>query len=246
MTLVVITGAAGHVGANLVRALLAHGHRVRTLVHRDQRALEGLDVEITTGDLCDQESLLRAFKDAELVYHAAAYISLLGDEWPRLEAVNIFGTRNVVGACLQCGVQRLVHWVDVRDVADGALQAAVRAPSGERYILSGHWASLSDLAELAEEIVGLRVPRFVFPLWLARLGAPFAAALGQLTGGRPLYTPAALKPLSGNYRISHERATRDLDYHPRPLGETMVDTWQWFENHRALWPLSGEPGLEMT
>jgi dihydroflavonol-4-reductase len=131
-------------------------------------------------------------------------------------------------------------WADVRDVAYGALQAAVCAPSGERYILSGHWASLSDLADLAEEIVGLRPPRLVFPMWLARIGAPFALALGRLNGGRPLFTPAALKPLGGNYCISHERATQDLGYHPRPLKETMVDTWNWFENDRAPRPFSGD------
>ena len=40
----VVTGASGHIGANLVRRLLADGHRVRAVVHRDRRGLEGLDV----------------------------------------------------------------------------------------------------------------------------------------------------------------------------------------------------------
>ena len=39
---VVVTGASGHVGGDLVRALLAQGRRVRTLIHRDRRALEDL------------------------------------------------------------------------------------------------------------------------------------------------------------------------------------------------------------
>jgi dihydroflavonol-4-reductase len=38
-------------------------------------------------------------------------------------------------------------WVDVRDVVQGALRAAAQAPSGARYILGGHWASLRDLAK---------------------------------------------------------------------------------------------------
>jgi dihydroflavonol-4-reductase len=332
MASVVVTGAAGHVGANLVRALLARDHRVRALVHHDQRALEGLDVEITRGDLADLDSLLRACTGAELVYHAACYISLLGGEQPRLEAVNVLGTRNVVEACLQCGVQRLVHfssietllgapsgslvdesrtaglsrhhtpytqskvagerevlqglsrgldavtlypsaiigphdyrlgfpnagllailngelralvqggfdWVDVRDLVAGALLAASRAAPGGRYILSGHWASLSELAEMAQEISGVRPPRLVVPMWLARVGAPLAMALGRLNGGRPLYTPAALKPLRGNHRISHERATRELGYCPRPLKETLADTWNWFETDRALSLLAGD------
>jgi dihydroflavonol-4-reductase len=60
-------------------------------------------------------------------------------------------------------------WVHVRDVIEGALQAAARAPAGGRYILSGHWASLHDLAHLAEEICGFRVPPFTAPLWLAAI-----------------------------------------------------------------------------
>jgi dihydroflavonol-4-reductase len=120
-------------------------------------------------------------------------------------------------------------WVDVRDVVEGTLQAAVRAPTGGRYLLSGHWASLHDLAKLAREINGVRVPRFVLPMWLARIGAPFVTAVSRLAGKRPLYTTAALRPLRGNRRFSHARATRDLGYHSRPLRETVVDTLQWFE-----------------
>ncbi len=98
---IVVTGAAGHVGGNLVRALLARGRPMRALVHRDRRALDGLGVETIAGDVCDLASLLRAFEGAEVVYHVAAHISLSMGDWPRLEAVNVTGTRNVVEACLR-------------------------------------------------------------------------------------------------------------------------------------------------
>jgi dihydroflavonol-4-reductase len=341
MAAVIVTGAAGHVGANLVRALLAQGARVCALVHHDRRALEGLDVDIVTGDVRDLDSLLHAFAGAELVYHTAGYISISMDEWPMLEAVNIHGTRNVVEACLQCGVQRLVHfssietllgepsnepvdesrlahesrrhtpyaqskaageaevrrglarglnaiilypsailgphdyrlgfanqgllaisngklwalvdggfdWVDVRDVVDGALQAAARAPSGARYILSGHWASLRTLAELAREIGGAQVPRLVFPMWMARIGAPISVAISRLTGRRPLYTTASLRPLDGHHHVSHQQATRDLDYCPRPLKGTVIETLQWFQLNGPTTsspdkPLKGDSGPE--
>jgi dihydroflavonol-4-reductase len=339
MAVVVITGAAGHLGATLVRALRARGQEVRALVHRDRRALEGLDVEIARGSLSDVDSLRRAFAGADLVYHTAAYISIQSDEQQKLLEVNVRGARNVVEACLSSGVCRLVHvssiealegeprsmpvdesrplvqsgafgggtvgpvargnsspyarskaagerevrqgiergldavilyptaivgpfdyrqgfpnsgllaicegrfwalieggfnWVDVRDVAEGALRAAEQAPAGARYILSGHWASLHDLAELAREIAGAPVPRLVFPLWLGRIGAPFVSAASRLVGRQPLYTPEALRPLDGNRYFSHERATRELGYQPRPLRETMVDTLQWFECGDAL------------
>ena len=343
MAVVVVTGAAGHLGATLVRALCAREQEVRALVHRDRRALDGLDIEIVSGDVADEASLHRAFAGAELVYHTAAYISILSDEQQRLQKVNVRGARNVIEACLSCGVRRLVHissievlegepfdtpvdesrplirsgtfsqedaggmlrpadcessspyahskaagerlvragmargldavilyptaivgphdyrqgfpnaglraicegrlwalveggfnWVDVRDVAEGALRAGERAPAGAKYILSGHWASLHDLAELARKITGARVPYLVFPLWAARIGAPFVAAASRLAGRRPLYTYEALRPLDGNRYISHERATRELGYQPRALRETVVDTLQWFEGRGLL------------
>jgi dihydroflavonol-4-reductase len=323
MPIIAVTGAAGHVGANLVRGLIAQGHTVRALVHRDQRALKGLDVELVHADIAEVSTLLSALDGVDIVYHAAAYVSISMGDWPQLQAVNVFGTRNIVEASLQCGVQRLVHfnsveallgrpdgkpidesrplvdssgtapyarskaagerevrlgqargldavilypsaiigpydyrlgfpnagllavatgrlwalvdggfdWVDVRDIVWGALRAGEFAPAGSRYVLSGTWASLHDLADLAAEIKGTRVPRLVFPLWLARIGAPFAAALGRLSNRRPLYTRAALKPLSGNYHMSHARATRELGYRPRPLRDTVFETLQWFESN---------------
>lgn len=322
MSITVVTGAAGHVGTNLVRALLARGQHVRALVHHHRQALEGLDVEIVSADITDLDSLRGAFAGAGSVYHTAGYVSISTHEWRRLEAVNLLGTRNVVDACLQCGVQRLVHfssletllgqpaaglidescplsparcyppyarskaagerevrralaqgldavilypsailgphdfrlgfpnagllglgngrlwalvdggfdWVDVRDVVSGALAAMERAPAGGRYILSGHWASLRDLADLVGLNTGDSKSRPIFPMWLARVGAPFSVAWSRLTGNRPLYTSAALKPLRVANRISHARATRELGYQPRPLDETVRETLQWFQD----------------
>jgi dihydroflavonol-4-reductase len=115
---VVVTGASGHVGANLVRVLLARGERVRALVHRDRRALDGLDVELVGGDICDPESLLPALRGADIVYHTAGQVSILPSEWDALEAVNVCGVRNVVDACLHGGVRRLVHFSSIEAFSD--------------------------------------------------------------------------------------------------------------------------------
>jgi len=121
----VVTGASGHVGGNLLRALLEAGRPVRALVHQDRRALEGLDLEVVTGDVRDQETLRRAFAGAEVVYHTAAYISILGDEWPLLQEINVLGTRNVVQACLACGVRRLVHFSSIHALEQEPLDVPV-------------------------------------------------------------------------------------------------------------------------
>ncbi len=105
----VVTGASGHLGANLVRHLLAVGRPVRVLAYGDLRSLAGLPVERAAGDVLDEPSLTRAFQGAEVVYHLAACISILGAQRGRVEAVNVGGTRHVVRACQAAGVRRLVH-----------------------------------------------------------------------------------------------------------------------------------------
>ncbi|MGI5865328.1 MAG: NAD-dependent epimerase/dehydratase family protein [Myxococcales bacterium] len=109
---VAITGGSGHVGGNLARALIAEGHEVRALAREDRRALDGLDVTIVAGDVLEPDSLARAFEGAEVVYHAAARISLKRDD-PVAERINVEGTRNIVEACLAAGVRRLVHFSSI-------------------------------------------------------------------------------------------------------------------------------------
>jgi dihydroflavonol-4-reductase len=120
MTTVVVTGATGHIGNNLVRALLqrsgeGEGIRLRALVHNDDtRSLKGLDgIEFVRGDVRDLSSLQSAFSGADVVYHLAALISISDDEDRLVEEVNVGGTRNVVTACQRAGVRRLVHFSSV-------------------------------------------------------------------------------------------------------------------------------------
>ena len=129
-------------------------------------------------------------------------------------------------------IPALVHggydWVDVRDVVAGAMQAERLAPSGGRYILSGHWHTLKEVAHLTAEISGHPAPRFTVPAWLAELAQPAMAKLSQLNGSQPLYTRAMLKALRSNRQISHANATRELGYAPRPFELTLKDTLDWF------------------
>ena len=108
-----ITGATGHVGVNLARALLAHGHHVRALVRSDVHGLEGLDVERVPGDVRDAASLSKAFRGVEVVFHVAARISIIGADRRQVAEANIDGTRNVIAACRETGVRRLVHFSSI-------------------------------------------------------------------------------------------------------------------------------------
>jgi dihydroflavonol-4-reductase len=104
-----VTGASGHIGANLVRALLAQKRKVRCLVRSDPRAQEGLPVETVEGEIFDQEAMARLLEGAGTLFHLAGRISIVGAEGGLVERTNVHGVRGVVQACLAAGVHRLVH-----------------------------------------------------------------------------------------------------------------------------------------
>lgn len=118
---VLVTGASGHLGANLVRHLIGRGAEVRALQHHAHQALEGLDIEICKGDITDSASIKPAFRNIDAVFHLAASISIHSNDYEQLERINVAGTRNVVNHCLDAGVSRLVHFSSIHATGTGAL-----------------------------------------------------------------------------------------------------------------------------
>ena len=106
-----VTGGTGFVGAHVVRALLARGRSVRCLVRASSRRtnLEGLPVEIITGDVTDPASLSAAMAGIETVYHCAADYRLYAADPRALHAANVGGTENVMRAASEAGVKKVVH-----------------------------------------------------------------------------------------------------------------------------------------
>lgn len=106
-----VTGATGHLGANLVRALIEQGADVRVFVlpGSDQRPIEGLDLEVVEGDLRNADSVNAAVNGCARVYHLAAFVSIRSGDRPQLYDVNVLGTRRLMQACRKAGVQKVVH-----------------------------------------------------------------------------------------------------------------------------------------
>jgi dihydroflavonol-4-reductase len=108
----VVTGATGLLGNVLVRTLVAQGAgRVRCLARptSDVAPLAGLDTEIVHGDIGDPASLAAAFSGADTVFHLAGMVSITRGGLPRLREINVEGTQNVLAACRQAGVRRLMY-----------------------------------------------------------------------------------------------------------------------------------------
>jgi dihydroflavonol-4-reductase len=126
-------------------------------------------------------------------------------------------------------------WVDVRDVVSSTLTAIEKGRKGERYLLSGHWRTLEQISKLVSDIIDLRPQRFTCPNWLARLGLPFINLYCSVYDKDPLYTRDSLYTLRTSHRnISHEKATKELGFRPRPFEETLKDTLDWFQNQGFL------------
>ncbi len=106
-----VTGASGFIGSHVVRLLLERGDRVRILVRSSSRKsnIEGLGCEVITGDLKDAKSLLRCVQGCKRVYHVAADYRLWSKTPQEIYDNNVGGTRNLLSACCEAGVERVVY-----------------------------------------------------------------------------------------------------------------------------------------
>jgi dihydroflavonol-4-reductase len=106
-----VTGANGFVGSSIVRALLGDGAEVKALIRQnsDIRNLEGLDVEKCYGDVRDGESVKKALKGCDTLFHTAAIYSFWLPDSKDFYDVNVEGTKTVLGAALELGVEKCVY-----------------------------------------------------------------------------------------------------------------------------------------
>lgn len=109
--MILVTGAAGHLGNVLVGELVSRGEDVRALLLQgeDRTPLTDLPIEQIEADILDYPALDVAFQGIDTVYHLAGIISILPGQHPVLRMVNVLGTRNVIHAALEHGVRRMIY-----------------------------------------------------------------------------------------------------------------------------------------
>ena len=117
--LCLVTGATGFVGAAVARALVRSGQKVRVLARPrgDRRNLERLSVEIAEGSLEDPKSLRQAVAGCRYLFHVAADYRLWVPDPAAMHRVNVAGTRELMLAAQEAGVERIVYTSSVAVLA---------------------------------------------------------------------------------------------------------------------------------
>lgn len=180
--MVLVTGAAGHLGAALVRELLDHGERVRAFVlpQDDVSVLNGMPIDVMTGNVLDRQALRTACAGVDTVYHLAGVISILPGRNPTMRRVNVVGTANVARQARESGVRRMVYV--------SSIHALARPPRGtpitedvpfDPHNAAGEYdqtkaeASLAVLAEVARGLDAVIIcPTGIIGPYYSRGGSP--------------------------------------------------------------------------
>lgn len=212
---ILVTGAGGFIGSQLVESLLAEGAHVRAFVRYTSRGDAGFlnllppeladRLEIVSGDLRDPRAVSESVRDCDLVYHLGALISIPYSYRHPVEVaeVNFMGTLNVLMACREHGTARLVH-TSTSEVYGTAL----RAPIDEGHPLQGqspYSASKIGADKLAESFFCT----YNLPVVTVR---PFNT-FGPRQSARAVIPAIITQALTGrSIRLGNLDTTRDFTY----------------------------------
>jgi len=111
MKKILVTGADGLLGSNLVRELLNRKYRVRAFVQSERcvNTLDDLPIERFDGDLLNKNSVSHAIKGCNYIIHAAASTSVWPSRNRQVWEVNVQGTRNVSSCALKANIERMIY-----------------------------------------------------------------------------------------------------------------------------------------
>jgi dihydroflavonol-4-reductase len=169
-----VTGASGFIGGAVVRALAAAGVDIRVTARpgNDLRHLGGLAIERVEADLRDKDSLLRALQGCRHLYHVAAHYALWAKDPSIFYDVNVAGTRTLLEAAREAGIERTVYCSTIGAIglpAGGGLGTETTPVSVNQ--MAGHYKRSKYLAE--QEV--LKLAREGLPVVIVNPSAPVGA-----------------------------------------------------------------------
>jgi dihydroflavonol-4-reductase len=117
-----VTGATGFIGFHVARTLKEKSFEVRALVREGSSTsdLEALDIELVKGDIRDFDSVCRALKGCQHLYHLAADYRLWVPDPKTMYEINVQGTKNVMRASLKMDIEKVVYTSSVGTLAESS------------------------------------------------------------------------------------------------------------------------------
>jgi len=234
-----LTGGTGFVGAAVLRCLMEAGHNVRALVRPNSNRLNlsGINCEIATGDLTEPESLRRAVRGCEAVFHVAADYRIWVPDRAKMNRVNVQGTVDLIRAAAEAGVSRIVYTSSVATLRlnDNGLPANEESHAELSDIIGAYKQSKF----LAEQEVKRLVADTGIPVIVVKPTAPFGPGdvkptptgrlvLEAVSGRMPAYVNTGLNVV----HVDDVAAGHLLAYEKGIVGETYIlggenRTLQW-------------------
>jgi 2-alkyl-3-oxoalkanoate reductase len=143
---VLVTGGGGFLGGAIVKQLVERGESVISFSRRFYPELAAMEVEQIQGDISDATAVEQACREVDLVFHVAAKPGIWGD-YITYYRTNVIGTQNVIIACKQHNVSRLVYTSSPSVVFDGTDMEGVdeSVPYPEKY--HTHYPKTKAMAE---------------------------------------------------------------------------------------------------
>lgn len=144
-----VTGASGFLGSHVARQLVARGDDVRVLLRPSShnRAIGDLSLEYVTGDLRDADSLERAVKGVERVFHVAADYRLWARRSREIYDSNVAGTKNLLAAAKRAGVAQFIYTSTVATIAVDRSEPPNELTEAKLEEMVGHYKRSKWMAE---------------------------------------------------------------------------------------------------
>jgi 2-alkyl-3-oxoalkanoate reductase len=144
--IILVTGGGGFLGSAIIRMLVTRGESVRNFSRSRYPRLEAMGVDQFQGDIADAESLQKACRGVDLVFHVAAKAGVWGP-YSTFHQTNVAGTRNMIKACRANGVGRLVYTSSPSVIFDGSDMEGIdeSAPYPQTY--HAHYPRTKAIAE---------------------------------------------------------------------------------------------------
>jgi len=150
--MILITGAGGHIGNVLAKLLYEKGHkdlRFLAMEGEDISYVERFAKEVVRGDVRDILTVQKAVTGCDYVFHLAGLVKISGVRKKLIYDINVGGTKNVVQACLEKDVKRLLYVSSVHALVEPKDAFVTEALPSDVHTLKGHYARSKALATMA-------------------------------------------------------------------------------------------------